>query len=202
MKHASINHKLAIVGAHELTSDNAPFFDADYDVWGISNYGNAPWMRRFDALIEIHKSVVYEQHPDDPKYWDWLQRTTIPVYMLDIHPDVQNARPYPLGSIRTELLSNVFVHGEPVTNLGSSIDFALALGIYQKYAVIDVYGVEMGVDSKYVTQRPGFAFWVGLAAGRGITVNVNCTDGLFPQTIYGRTMVDKDKHLAFLRIGG
>ena len=195
-----MNKRLAIVGAHELSRDNAPWDDLSYEIWAISNYARADWMRRLDAVIEIHKPVLYQNHPADHEYWDWLQRTELPVYMLDPSDEIQNVRVYPLESIRHVLLRNIYVHGKPVTNLGSSIDFAMALAIYMQYPVIDVYGVEMGIDSKYVTQRPGFAFWAGLAAGRGLTVNINCTDGLFPETIYGRFMVDKPKHLAFMRI--
>ena len=193
--------RLAIVGAHDLTRDNAPWDDMSCEIWAISNYARADWMRRCDAVIEIHKPVVYQHHPDDKKYWNFLKATDKPVYMLDMHEDVANVRRYPLEEIKTNLLRHVFVHGKPITNLGSSIDFALALAIHQQYPVIDVYGVEMGIDTKYITQRPGFAFWVGLAAGRGITVNINCTDGLFPEAIYGRYMVDKKKHVAFMRIG-
>jgi len=193
--------KLVIVGAHKLTRDNAPYNDHECDIWGICHYGRAPWMLRCDALIEIHKPILYMHHPEDTGYWEWLQETVMPVYMLDPHPDIKNAEPYPLHAIEYNLLGNVFVHGEPVMNLGSSIDFALALGIFFRYESIDVYGVEMGIDSKYVTQRPGFAFWAGLAAGLGIEVNINCTDGLFPNKIYGREMVDKKNHVAFLRIG-
>ena len=196
-----MNKKLAIAGAHELTRGNVPWNDPDYDIWAISNYANAPWMKRCDAVIEVHKPMIYQHHPADKWYWKFLQGTDLPVYMLDLHLDIKNAKPYPFYSIREKLLSNVFVHGKPVTNLGSSIDFALALAIFLEYQVIDVYGVEMGIDTQYVTQRPGFAFWVGLAAGRGITVNINCTDGIFPDTIYGRFMVDKSQHVAFLRIG-
>ena len=193
--------RVAIVGAHELTRDNAPWDDKDCDIWAISNYAHADWMKRVSAVVEIHKPVIYEMHPDDREYWAWLQETDLPVYMLDPSDKIKNAILYPLDEIKSSVLSNTFVHGKPVTNLGSSIDFAIALAIYHHYPVIDVYGVEMGIDSKYVTQRPGFAYWAGMAAGRGITVNINCTDGLFPETIYGRYMVDKSKHVAFMRIG-
>jgi hypothetical protein len=193
--------KLAIVGAHRDTRDDAPYDDLDYDIWSISNYANAEWMKRSTAVIEIHQPVLYTQHPDDREYWGYLKNTDAVVYMLSMHNEVKNAKFYPLPEIRKELLSNIFLHGEPVDNLGSSIDYALALGIYLKYNVIDVYGVEMGIDSQYMTQRPGFGFWTGLAAGRGITVNINCTTDIFPKFLYGRNMVGKDKHLAFLRIG-
>ena len=196
-----MNRRLAIVGAHELSRDNAPWDDDACEIWAISNYARAHWMRRCDAVIEIHKPVIYQHHPDDKLYWEFLQWTDKPVYMLDPHPDIRNVIMYPLDDIREVLLRNVFVHGQPVTNLGSSIDFALALAIYERYPVIDVYGVEMGIDTKYMTQRPGFAFWAGMAAGRGLTVNINCTDGLFPETIYGRYMVDQSKHIAFVRFG-
>lgn len=192
--------KLAIVGAHEATRDNAPFDNPDYEIWGITRYAKADWMKRCDTVIEIHPEPFYTNHPEDKGYWEWLQNTDATVRMLHLHMDIKNAVMYPLQSIRDELLKNVYVHGERITNLGSSPDFAIALAIYQKYDVIDIYGVEMGIDTKYMTQRPGFAFWTGLAAGRGITLNVNCTDNLFTQPVYASGYVGAKDHVAFLRI--
>jgi len=191
--------RLAIVGAHEATRSNAPFNDPEYEIWGITRYARAEWMKRCDAVIEIHPAPFYMNHPEDKDYWEWLLNTELPVYMFDLHMDLKNPVLYPLHGIKNTMLNKSFVHGEHFTNLGSSPDYALALAIYLKYDVIDVYGVDMGIDTKYMTQRPGFSFWVGFAAGRGIEVNINCTEDLFIQNSYGKG-VGMDKHLAFLRI--
>jgi len=175
--------KLAIVGAQELTRDNAPFDNKDYEIWTISNWANADWCKRVDAVIEIHTPDVYKNHPLDSEYWSWLQKTKKTIYMLDLHPSISNAKQYPLDKVSELSLS---VHGNPTNNFGSSVDYALALAIQLGYKEVEVYGVEMAESSEYKNQQSSFAFWVGVAAGRGISIDLKCTDKLFNKPLYGR----------------
>jgi len=55
----------------------------------------------------------------------------------------------------------------------SSVDYAMALAIYQNPAEIHLYGVNLGTDSEYAYQRPGCHFWIGQAMGRGIDVKIH-----------------------------
>jgi hypothetical protein len=185
--------KVAIVGAEPLTRDDAPFDNHEYEIWAISNWANADWMKRCDQVIEIHKPEVYKDHPNDPSYWGWLQNTDIPVVMQSPDPDIKNSCYYPLGEIR-EMLSGFWVKGKPAQALNSSIAYAIALAVLQNYSVIDVYGVEMSNSSEYRSQQPIFAFWIGFAAGKGIKLNVNCTQDLFVQPLYGyEDMMNNEK---------
>ena len=194
-------NKLAIVGAEESTRNNAPYDDPDFDIWAISNYANAPWMLRCDAIIEIHRAPIYTYHPLDHDYWHYLQTTDKVVYMLSGHSDIKGARLYPLQEIKDELLSNIRVHGEEIENFGSSLDYAIALALYQGYTEIEIYGCEMRDKQEYILQQPSFTFWVGLMAGRGVNIEMNCTEGIFDRPLYGRAMLDDlSKHVAFLSV--
>ena len=177
--------KLAIVAASKLTRNNAPFSDNSFDIWGIHKHMKAPWMKRCDAGIEIHSEEAIKDHrtkKQNKEYLEWLQETDTLIYTL--HFKLKNSKPYPLEAIKKELLGNILQHGKPVQNFNSSIDFALALAIHLGYKEIEVYGVELSSKDEFLYQRPGFAFWVALAGGRGIQIDVKCADGQFDKNLY------------------
>lgn len=179
--------KLAIVGAEPLTRDNAPWDDQEYEIWVFNEWATQEWCKRFDAVLQMHTKDVYQNvyNKRSPGYWDWLKsKRGKPVYMQDVDPDVPDSKKYPLDKVLT-LLENVKTKGVKPKPLNSTVAYAISLGILQDYNVIDIYGVEMSNSSEYHSQQPLFAFWVGLAAGKGIQLNVNCTQGLFVQPLYG-----------------
>lgn len=185
--------KLAIVGAEPLTRNNAPFNDEDYDIWAISNWANADWMLRCSAVIEVHKPKLYMNHPKDAEYWNWLQNTDIPVYMQDIDSNVKASVKYPLDDV-LDLVGSLKIYDEEARPLNSSIAYAIGLALLQGYKEIDIYGVEMSNSSEYRSQQPMFTFWVGVAAGMGATININCTQALFVQPLYGyEDMMNNEK---------
>ena len=177
-------NKLAIVGAEPLTRDHAPWDDMSFDIWTISNWANAEWAKRVTASIEIHKPKLYNNHPLDPGYWEYLVNTDAPVLMQDHDGDVKSSLVYPLAQIK-DLTSKVIVKGQQAQILNSSITYCIALAILRGYKQIDVYGVEMSNSSEYRSQQSAFTFWVGFAAGRGIQLNINCTQALLVQPLYG-----------------
>lgn len=186
-------NKLVIVGAEPRTRGNAPWEDSNCDIWTISNWANADWAKRVSAVVEIHKPELYKQHPLDDKYWDWLQNGSVPVYMQAVDPLVPSAQVYPLDDVLS-MLKKLKVNGKDARPLNSSIAFALSLGILMGYKEIDVFGVEMSNSSEYRSQQPIFAFWVGFAAGRGVKLNINCTQDLFIQPLYGyEDMLNNEK---------
>jgi len=177
-------NKLAIVGAEPRTRGNAPYDDSSYDIWAVSNWANAEWMKRCTAVIEVHKSEVYTNHSYDPNYWSFLQETELPVYMQTKDKLIKNSIEYPLEDILGEL-GVLKINGRAPQMLNSSISYAIGLAIWLGYGEIDIYGVEMTNSSEYRSQQPAFTFWVGFAAGLGIDININCTEGLFIQPLYG-----------------
>jgi hypothetical protein len=54
----------------------------------------------------------------------------------------------------------------------NTVDYAIALAIYEEFTEIDLYGVNMETPGEYAYQKPGVDFWCGVAIGKGIKVNV------------------------------
>lgn len=178
--------KVAIAGAQPITRENAPFNDKTFDIWGLSDWLIAPWMKRCDLLFEMHLSDIYMNHPRTPEYWDALQEAEMPVYMYPVaDPRVKNSVLYPMGDI-LKMVSSGTNMGEPFKPLNCSIAYAVALAIHLEYEQIDVYGVELAsTGERFAPQQPIFAFWAGVAVSKGIELNVNCSKGLFTQPLYG-----------------
>jgi hypothetical protein len=180
-------NRLVIAGAEPHTRDNAPFGERGYDVWTFADWGCKEWAKFATAIIEIHRphgTSGYTEHPRSPEYWEWLQNTDKPVYMYPADSRIKNSIEYPLDEVKA-MLGNMKNKGMDFQPLNSSLAYAIALGIYQGYEQIDIYGVELTNSSEYRSQQPMFTFWVGFAGGRGIKLNINCTDGLFIQPLYG-----------------
>lgn len=177
--------KVAIVGSQADTRDNAPYDDISYDIWSFADWICSAWLKRCTGLLEIHSPRTYMNHPRTPEYWDMLQTIEYPVWMYPVaDPRVPGAVEYPLDGVLS-LVASGKQKGEAFRTLNCSVAYAIGLAVYLGYDVIDIYGVELNTTSEYMHQKGHFAFWSGVAAGRGIELNVNCSDGLFIQPLYG-----------------
>lgn len=177
--------KVAIVGSQADTRDNAPYDDISYDIWSFADWICSAWLKRCTGLLEIHSPRTYMNHPRTPEYWDMLQTIEYPVWMYPVaDPRVPGAVEYPLDGVLS-LVASGKQKGVAFRTLNCSVAYAIGLAVYLGYDVIDIYGVELNTTSEYMHQKGHFAFWSGVAAGRGIELNVNCSDGLFIQPLYG-----------------
>lgn len=169
--------KLAIVGTEKQTRHLAPFDNLDYDIWVFNEAANAEWCKRWTACFQLHKPSIYRNvNKKDPQHWEWLQRKhDKPIYMSEVDPLVPDSIKYPLTEV-SKLTR--------YKNFRMTLAYAIALALYQGYESIDVYGVELANSAEYRSQQNCFAFWVGLAEGRGIPVRLHCCDGMFDKPLY------------------
>ena len=178
-----MTRRLAIVGSATTTRVSAPWDDRAWDIWAISHWAKAKWMKRYTAIIEIHDAVL-DPHPINPGYWQLLQETEVPVYMLHMDSRVKNANPYPMDLIRSHFFDRIKVNGERVDKFNSTLDYAIALALWQGYDYISFYGIDVRSEGEYAFERPGWAFWLGMALGREVTLELHSHTDLF-KTIYG-----------------
>jgi len=68
--------KIAIVGTHPATRENAPWGDSDYLIWLFNETPASPWVKRWDASFQLHAPEVYTSTNNfvDPSHWAWLQQ--------------------------------------------------------------------------------------------------------------------------------
>lgn len=74
------------------------------------------------------------------------------------------------------------LEGTNVRPITSTVCWAVALAILENRSEIRVVGVEMQ-EREYVDQKDGLAFWIGLAAGRGLKIGVESS--MFDGPLYG-----------------
>lgn len=188
---------VAIVGSHPEWRELAPWKDKDVDIWVFNEVvGQAnSWVRRWDAVFQMHLPTIYRNANNrcDPHHWRWLQQDHgKPVYMLDVDPDVPSSVKYPLEELDTHLLIGFERTSAPGDKdkadrryFTSTIAYAVALAIHKGYRRILVYGVEMSSNTEYTWQRDCVAYWVGMAIGKGIAVEYYGGDAIFSRPLYG-----------------
>lgn len=170
---------VAIVGTHPATRGDFDFNRKDTDIWVFNETLSRDWCKRATAIFQMHKPVIWRSRTNkaDPKHYEFLQdKDSPPIYMMKHYDDVPNSIRYPLD----EVLKLAPGYGY----FTSSVSYAIALAILQKYERIEIYGVEMETNTEYGHQRVGVAFWVGLAIGKGIEVIFH-SPSLFKAPLYG-----------------
>lgn len=183
--------KLAIVGSHPDTREHAPFDDAGVEIWVFNEAPKAGWCRRWDACLQLHNAEVYTSLNNfvDRDYWAWLQeRHGKPVYMQAVDPRVPDSVRYPLD----EILESV--PGGDLRWIESSPAYALALALYLGYEEIGIYGMRLTSNTEYTYQLRNFNFWVGVALGAGVRVDLHDVSADFSGRLYayeGETQIDR-----------
>lgn len=75
-----------------------------------------------------------------------------------------NQHNYPLAEIVREYESPYFTN---------SISYMIAYAIYNNYAKIELFGVDMSARDEYINQRGSVMYWVGFARAKGIGVEIS-----------------------------
>lgn len=183
---------VAIVGSHPDTRDKAPWNNPAVDIWVFNEAAGDVWCKRWDVCFQLHNPVIYKnpKNRTDPRHWSWLQQEHgKPIYMQEVDPLVPNSKKYPLDAICKRFLNRFTRNdGEEIKKLKyftNTISYAIALAIYQGYERILLFGAEMQSNTEYSYQRDNVAFWVGVAAGYGISVEIHSAFNLFDQPLYG-----------------
>lgn len=181
---------VAICGSNERSRDLAPWGDDTIEKWTFNEACSQSWVKgKPGALFQLHAPPVYRNPRNrvDPKHWDWLQQPhDFPVYMRELDPDVPACVRYPFEELCNDLLGKwSWANGRAIPFFTSTLAYALALAIYQKYDRMLLYGLELESNTEYTYQRDCLTFWTGLALGRGIEVVQNCGQQIYDVPIYG-----------------
>ena len=169
--------KIALIGRAPQTRHYIPLIPDDVEIWIIAAVHNLEELpRQPDVCIEIHPEWMisnprYYQH-HDLEMWQWLQEPhNFPIYLNTLIPQVPAGVQYPFDDV-LGLLPNVR-RGDNINRFfTSSFDWLIALAILQDVSVIYFYGWDMGSETEYKYQRDGGHYWLGVAAGRGIRIEL------------------------------
>lgn len=212
--------KVDIVGFSETTRDQAHYDDPEYEIWGLNEEYQYPWMKRFDRWFQMHPAWDFgrEGNANDPNHFLWLQnksgmclacrgekhykgadgkekdcewckdgiyevpetRKGLMIYMQEAFEYIPGAVKFPMQELTNAFLKRL---GRPYFT--SSPAFMLALALGMGYKTIGLYGFEMGTDTEYHYQRPCFEYWMGLAEGHGVNIELPKSSNLNSGKLYG-----------------
>lgn len=190
---------VVICGANELTRGYIDWsLDADFWVFNEAAYtgeaDSARWNygKPVTAAFQMHVPEIWRSDNGGhfEGYYKWLQKEhPFPIYMLDVFPDVPASARYPFHEIVARFLSHLLTNEKDETTelFTSSMEYMIALAIYQGRKEIHIYGVECASGTEYERQRGGVYFWSGLAIGRGIRIQHHSRSLLFQHKLYGYT---------------
>jgi hypothetical protein len=184
--------KLAIVGTHTRTREQAPFDDPEYEIWVFNEAPQQAWCKRWDCCFQLHKPEVYRSPNNFVRadHWDWLQEQhgARRIYMQEFDDRVPNSERYPLEEIIAS------IPGAQLRWFKSTPAYALALALYLGYEHIALYGLDMSSNTEYGYQLPNYQFWVGIAYGLGLSIEMLSNESYFTGSLYayeGEVQIDR-----------
>jgi len=139
---------------HDLTWTIQQWYD-HYMLWMPEFYGpNALLARATEREAQV-KSVFAR-----------VKKLKIPLYSTAKYKGVPTSRLYPIKKVSEHFQSRFFT---------STVDYVFVLALFEEFEHIDFYGVKMTFGSEYAHQLRSFHYWIGLARGMGVTVNIHGT---------------------------
>jgi hypothetical protein len=144
------------------------------EVWGCNNmaikHPSVPWTRIFEVHSFSKKGDTWlrkgQEMFRDIKVNDYIAKLNalgVPIYILE-HPEnpFTNSVAIDLPTLRSTYRDF----------FSTTLSYQLALALEEGFTHIELLGVDMTLSSEYRDQRPSVTYFIGLAEGRGITVNV------------------------------
>jgi hypothetical protein len=183
---------VALVGFSEKTMKFCLTSKAD-ELWTLNHVYVIKDFPPVNRLFELHKKYWYlrKEVPRSVAYNEWLkEKHPFPIYMHRKRKEVPSSEKYPLKAVIEDCLSGLVEQDvnrkETVRKyFTSTFAYMMAMAIYEKFDVIELYGIDMENNTEYGYQRPCGEFWIGLAVGRGIKVILQEPCQLCDATLYG-----------------
>ena len=166
---------------------DAPFDRSDCEIWAVNDcFVGLP---RVDHIFEIHPffqvdGTWYRRGKSEWRGWkvnDYLKALNdsgaTSVFMQEINLLVKQSRAFPLVKILDLFPRKYFT---------STIAYMLAYLISLDADEISLYGMNFAFNEEYYKQKPCIEYFIGIAEGRGITVNVSKDSALLSANqLYG-----------------
>jgi hypothetical protein len=179
--------------------EDAPIM-GDFHVWGLNTHIMS---RPFDVIFEPHDVEWWLEHHNDITWWhkrdqqykrhiDRINEMSVPYLTLKEYDFIPTSFEYPVEEICESIQLDYFTGG---------VDFMLAYAIFRGVKKIDLYGVHTTRDDEYEYQKPSLEFWIGLAKGNGIDINIHGDSTLLKTMYQGKIHTNDCKNPDGLRYG-
>ena len=171
--------KIACLGG-AATLRYAPWSDPTWELWAHASCRHL-CKRDPDLLWDMHPPELWRDPKKkswDPKYPKFLATNRTPIMMLDVYPDVPSSIRYPFEQVITEF---------PRGYMANHVAYMVALALQEGVTHIALFGCDYSTNSEYGPQRGSAEYWLGVAEGRGVHVQLppGCDLLNKPHLLYG-----------------
>lgn len=135
------------------------FCPFDAEVWGVNQVCE---MIPHEACERITRLFAFDNMPI---LIERMKATGIPICSWQDYADEE----YPYDEIVSRFGIDYF---------SNTIAYMIALAVYEGYERIRLYGVDMALE-EYKREMPSVEFWLGVAVGQGIKVEIGQGSSLF-----------------------
>jgi hypothetical protein len=152
-------------------------------------------VHRYDVLFELHddKNLAERDVVKDLKNIKDLEKT---IYMQKRNSNIPCSYEYPLESIKNNFY--IPAMGDKIFTT-CTVSYMLALAIMRNFEKITLLGIDEAIDGEYKDEMPSVLYWLGVAFGRGIEVNISSHSPLLKAYyLYGYESKEKNKFNEFL----
>lgn len=148
------------------TLKEAPINDKSFEFWALNDMYILPEGQAATRWFDIHGRRVQEAHvprggAPGMTHLQGLKSLTVPVYMQEHFEEIPSSVKYPLEEMVKHFGRQYFK---------STLDYMMALALYEGFKEIHLYGVNMADSIEYAHQRPSMEYWIGRAEGMGVKV--------------------------------
>jgi len=137
------------------------FVPGEHDeVWGLNQLCKSHDLDRLFVMDDL----VYRMPAWDPELPEYLKTYCKPIVTSREYADWPTSVEFPIREVCHEF-------GLPLgMAMYSTVDYMLALGIYEGVEQMDLYGVDCSHPKREERVRVSIAMWIGIAMSRGIRV--------------------------------
>lgn len=171
--------KIAMIGGGE-SIQYVPWQDPTWETWVHASCRHL-CKREPDLLWDLHPPELWRDSKKktwDPKFYDWIKTNRVPIMMQQVYPDVPASIKYPFEQVITEF---------PRGYMTNHVAYMIALALQEGVTHIGLFGCDYHMGSEYGPQRGCAEYWLGVAEGRGVHVQLPPKCDLLnkPSLLYG-----------------
>lgn len=146
--------KRVCIAGTSRTLKQVPRDIPDLEFWVVTNMYKIT--KGYNRIFQIHQNKDLDETDINE-----LSNIQVPVYMQDHRSDIPTSVKYPFDEVVKWAGRKLFQ---------SSIDYMIALALYEGYEEIYLYGVDMTFAEEYGYQKPSCQYWLGRAEGMGVKI--------------------------------